>query len=270
MPKSDLTRHRLRLAYKSKIFDRIETLLLSLLGLGAVGFVLQYRTPLGAEKWWVVSDNFGFLMNGLFYTWIISISTFALGFLLAFLLAIGRRSRFRIARIPVAFIIDTIRTTPQLMLIFWTFFALPLLISKTAPPYATAIVAMTVIAAAYLAEVIRSGFGSVPHGQIEAGLSSGLSRWQATIWIVVPQAFMNMLPAIISQFVMHFKTSALLYVIGVHDFFWSAIVVNNREFASVPVLSFVAATYFVCCAAVSWAGDKWLGALDRGFGIRSL
>jgi His/Glu/Gln/Arg/opine family amino acid ABC transporter permease subunit len=245
----------------SRFRDSLESATLVLGGIALFVLVLGDKVPILDEKWRVITENIQFFLGGLWTSWVVSVSTFISGFAVALLLALSRRSTLIPLRLVGVFVIELSRVTPALMLIFWTFFALPLLMRRSTPPMAAAAVSMTLIAAGYLAEVVRAGFNSVPRGQLEAGISCGLS--QTNIWIIYPQAFRNMLPAIVSQFVMHFKTTSFLYIIGIQELFWSAVVVNNREFASVPIFTFVAAAYFVCSLLVSWVGNKCLRALSR-------
>jgi His/Glu/Gln/Arg/opine family amino acid ABC transporter permease subunit len=261
---NNVSQHR---AWQSAaVYDWLENVGLAAGAIVLVLGAISLRTPIINEKWSTIVENFPFFMKGLMVTCAISVSTFIAGLALGLALALLRETRSSIIKTPAVLFIEFVRAVPQLMLIFWTFFALPLLFGGSVPALVAALLAMTMVAAAYLAEVMRAGFRSVPREQLEGALSCGLSRWQAMRWVVVPQAFVNMLPAFVTQFVMHFKTTALLYIIGIQDIFWCATVVNNREFASVPIFAFVAVVYFVCCATVSWLGNRWIALLDRGIG----
>jgi ABC-type amino acid transport system permease subunit len=120
------------------------------------------------------------------------------------------------------------------------------------PAWTAAIASLSLIAASYLAEVVRAGLASVPRIQIESGLATGLSRAQILLEIVLPQALRNMLPALIATIVMMFKITSLIYVVGITDFFRAVILINNREFEPVALYTTLAAGYFVCCSSLSW------------------
>jgi len=98
------------------------------------------------------------------------------------------------------------------------------------PAWTAAIVSLSLIAASYLAEVVRAGVQSVPRIQTESGLVTGLTRVQIFSSIVLPQALRNMIPALIATLVMMFKTTSLIYVVGITDLFRAVILINNREF----------------------------------------
>jgi ABC-type amino acid transport system permease subunit len=99
--------------------------------------------------------------------------------------------------------------------------------------------------------VFRAGVASVPKVQAESAYATGLSPRQAFLRIVLPQAARNMLPALLAHAVMMFKTTSLVYVVGIIDFFRAIIIVNNRDFAPGALYIVMAAGYFVCCYALS-------------------
>jgi ABC-type amino acid transport system permease subunit len=140
---------------------------------------------------------------------------------------------------------------PQLMVIFWVYFTYPALAGRTPDSSLSAIVSLSMIASAYLAEVVRAGLGSVPRSQVETAYSTGLSAGQTFAHVVLPQALRNMLPAFIAQLVMLFKTTSVVYVIGLVDFFRAIILVNNRDFAPYALYLTMAVGYFVCSFALS-------------------
>ena len=143
------------------------------------------------------------------------------------------------------------------MVIFWFYFLFPLLIGRSLEPLTAGMVAMIAFQSAYVAEIVRAGIESVKAGQLEAARALGLPYLAAMRSVVLPQALRNMLPALVARFVALFKSTSLLYVIGVIEFFRAATIVNAREFRSVEIYLFVAFVYLVCGAAASWAGH-WL------------
>jgi ABC-type amino acid transport system permease subunit len=124
--------------------------------------------------------------------------------------------------------------------------------------YVAGLVALITFNAAYSAEIIRAGIQSVDRGNIEAGRASGMTWLQISRYIVLPQAFSNMKPALISQAVMVYKTTSLIFVIGVVDFFRAATIVNNREFKSFEIFAFVALVYFIPCTIIS----RWSRSME--------
>jgi polar amino acid transport system permease protein len=144
-----------------------------------------------------------------------------------------------------------VRSTPQIMVIFWIYFTYPALTGQSLSAWTGAAVALTLIAGAYLAEVVRGGLLSIPTIQAESAEVMGLTRFQIFVFVLLPQACRNMIPAFIATLVMMFKTSSLVYVIGVVDLFRAVILVNSREFAPYTLYTVMALIYFVCCYGMS-------------------
>jgi glutamate/aspartate transport system permease protein len=117
----------------------------------------------------------------------------------------------------------------------------------------SALVAFALFEAAYYSEIIRAGIQSVPKGQIDAGLALGLTHGQTMRLIVLPQAFRNMMPLLLTQAIILFQDTSLVYVIGLSDFFGTAYKVGDRDGRLVELLLFAGAVYFVICFSVSQA-----------------
>jgi His/Glu/Gln/Arg/opine family amino acid ABC transporter permease subunit len=214
--------------------------------------VLPMAYLLRGQRWEVVTASWRFLLTSLGVSWLLTLSSIAIGLPAGILLAVLRTAGPFGLRHLATGIVETVRATPQLMVIFWVFFAVPALTGQKVPAWTAAIVSLSLIAAAYLAEVIRAGIGSVPGIQVESGLATGLTRSQILLSIVLPQALRNMLPALLATLVMMFKITSLIYVVGITDFFRAVILINNREFEPVALYTTLAVGYFVCCALLSW------------------
>ena len=193
----------------------------------------------------VITHNWSFFASGLQTTAVLTVLTVLGGLIAGTPLAIARASASPLARYPAMALIEVIRGVPILMLIFWVYFLLPRLIGTPVPAYWAGLIALVTFNAAYSAEIVRAGIQSVPVGQVEAARVSGLSRLQVFRFIVLPQAFANMTPALISQAVMVYKTTSLVFIIGVVDFFRAATIVNNREFKSLEIYLFVGLVYLI-------------------------
>lgn len=201
--------------------------------------------------WALVAPSWLFLLDALGRSWLLAVVSIAAGSALAFPLAIARvYGPGGVRQVAIA-LIEGVRATPELMIVFWVYFTFPLVLGSEVSAWNAAEGSLVVIAAAYLAEVIRAGLYSVPAGQIEAGLSSGLSRLQVFVSIVFPQALRNMVPALIAQLVALFKTTSLVYAIGVMDFFRAVSVTGNAVFAPYALYLVLAAGYFVSCFVIS-------------------
>ena len=198
-----------------------------------------------------------FILKGLGVSILLSILSISIGFLFAVPLAAARVYGPRGVRHVAVALIETVRSIPELMVIFWAFFLLPRLTGGPVEGWTSALIAMSVIAAAYLAEVIRGGLYSVPLGQWEAGLSTGLGRASIFFRIVLPQALRSMLPAMIGQFIMLFKTTSLVYIVGIVEFFKAVQIVNSNIYAPYESYTILAIGYFICCSILSWIVYKF-------------
>jgi len=205
----------------------------------------------------VVIQNLPYLMRGLRMTAVITLVCMVASLAIGVVLALLRRSAVRALSAAATVYIETLRSTPLLMVIFWFYFLLPLLTGKSLEPLVAGIVAMVAFQSAYVAEIVRAGITSVKAGQLEAAVALGLPYRSAMWRVVLPQAFRNMLPALVARFVALFKSTSLLYVIGVVEFFRAATIVNSREFRPMEIFLFVAFVYLCCGVAASVIG-AWL------------
>jgi His/Glu/Gln/Arg/opine family amino acid ABC transporter permease subunit len=205
----------------------------------------------------VIWRNLPFLLEGLLLTLQTAVLVILGGTLFGVGLGILRTSRLAVASWVAFTSIECIRGTPLLVVLFVVYFGLPPVIGHKLRAYEAAVVGFTLFIGAYIAEDYRSGLASVPPGQIEAGLASGLSRGQVLWHIVLPQAVRRMLPALFNQFVRLLKFTSVASIIGVMEFTGAALTVNAREFQPLPILATLAATYLVVCSLLSQIG-RWL------------
>jgi len=203
-------------------------------------------------RWDVVWANRHLLILGFGRTIVYAISSMALGLVAGVILATARvYGPFGIRHAAVA-IIEIVRGMPQLMVIFWIFFAIPEVTGEAPDGSLAALLALTAIAAAYLAEDTRAGFTSVHRVQWESGYSAGLTSLQIFLHVILPQAIRNMLPAILATGVTMIKVTSLIYVVGVIDMFRAAILINNRVFEPYALYLVIAVVYFVLCYALTY------------------
>jgi len=199
----------------------------------------------------VITRNIPYLYEGFKVTLQLAVISIALSFIIGTFLGIAKLSKYRVISIPATLYIEIVRGTPLIMVIFWIFFLLPIVIGRPIQPFPSAVAAFTVFTSAYIAEIVRSGIQSIPGGQVEAALSSGLTYWQCMRYIVLPQALTKMIPPLVGQFISLFKDTSLAYIIGVMELTRRATIVNNREYKSFEIFTFVALIYFVVCYAMS-------------------
>jgi His/Glu/Gln/Arg/opine family amino acid ABC transporter permease subunit len=197
--------------------------------------------------WARVTPSWQFLLRALGRSWWLAIIAMGAGSVAAIPLALLRVYGPRPLRRTAVLLIEAVRMMPELMIIFWVYFGLPLITGSLVTAWDAALWALALIAAAHLAEVVRAGLYSVPSGQREGAMALGLGRFATFRLVILPQALRNMLPALIAQFVALFKTTSLVYAIGVMDFFRAVTVTNNAVYAPYPLYVVLAAGYFVSC-----------------------
>ena len=159
-----------------------------------------------------------------------------------------RLSKHWFLRWPASIYIEVVRGVPLIMLIFWFYFLAPVLFGVALPETWSALIALIVFTGAYLAEIVRAGVLALPKGQTEAARASGLSRFQAMNYVILPQALRNMIPSFVNQFVSLTKDTSLAYVINVNELTKAATIVNNRTYvASTEIFATIGILYFLVC-----------------------
>lgn len=187
-------------------------------------------------------------LGGAVLTLYLAATSCVLSFLGGLVLGLLSISRHRVIRYPTLAVINLVRGVPLLMVIFWMYFLLPSFLGHPVPETRTVIAALALFASAYMAQIVRAGIQGIPVGQVEAALSTGLRRWQAMLYIVLPQGLRNMVPSFVNQFVSLIKDTSLAYIVGVSELTQVATQVNNRSMIyPTEIFLFVAAVYFVIC-----------------------
>ena len=177
----------------------------------------------------VIVTNLPFLWDGL----VLSLKLFGIalvgGIFFGTLLAMARLSSWKVLSYASAGFVNLIRSIPFIMAIFWFYFLTPMIVGKftgqqgeAVGPFTSAIVAFIMVESAYYSEIIRAGIQSVPKGQPWAAYALGMNYWQSMGHVVLPQAFRNMLPIMLTQAVILFQDTSLVYVVGLKDFLGAA------------------------------------------------
>lgn len=210
----------------------------------------------------VIPKNLPYMLQGFGLTVTLALVSMSASLVTGTVFAMLRLSPRRWVRVPIGIFIDVMRTIPLIMVIFWFFFLMPIVTGRPVTPVSAALIALIVFNTSYMAEVIRGGILSVPKTQMDAARGSGIGYVRAMWYVILPQAFRNMLPAIISRFVALFMGTSLAYIIGVTEFFRAANNINNRVYQSYVIYGFVAIVYFVCCYGLSVIGQRLQSRLD--------
>ena len=174
-------------------------------------------------------------------------------------LAVMRLSPARPVSLFATLYVSLFRSVPLVMVLLWFFLIVPSLLRDvlglshaTDLRLASAMVAFALFEAAYYSEIMRAGIQSVSKGQRTAALALGMTPLQAMWHVVLPQAFRNMVPLLLTQAIILFQDTSLVYVSALADFFGAAYKVGDRDGRLVEMLLFAGAVYFVLCSAASW------------------
>ena len=186
----------------------------------------------------------------------LAIPAIVLGFALGIIIGLGRLARSPLIRMPATAYVEFFRGVPLVMVIFWFWFIIPILLRVPLPEYGAALIAFVVFEAAYLGEIVRAGIQSVSRGQIEAATATGLTPAQAMRHVVLPQALRNMLPALLTQFIVLFKDTSLASIIGYVDLTKAAQIVNNREIRPFELYLFIAVVYWGSAFSMSRVSQR--------------
>jgi glutamate/aspartate transport system permease protein len=173
------------------------------------------------------------------------------GIALGTLLALMRLSGRKWLVIPAAAYVNTLRSIPLVMVILWFFLLIPLLIGRPMGAELSAIITFTIFEAAYYSEIMRAGIQSVPKGQVYAGYAVGMTYRQCMQLVVLPQAFRNMLPVLLTQTIILFQDTSLVYAIGAYDLLKGFEVAGKNFNRPVETYLVAAIVYFVICFSLS-------------------
>ncbi len=202
--------------------------------------------------------------TGMVFTLELTVLSMLGGVALGTLLALGRLSSFQPLAWLAAAYVNLIRAVPLVLVIFWFYFLVPYvaawLIGASEPvkvgTFLSALITFILFQAAYYCEIMRGGIQAISRGQLYAAQALGMGYWQ-TMWLVVlPQAFRNMLPVLLTQTIVLFQDVSLVYVLSVPDFVGAASKIAQRDGRLVEMYVFVALVYLLLCCALSWLARR--------------
>jgi glutamate/aspartate transport system permease protein len=199
----------------------------------------------------VIINSLPFLWQGLQLSLFLTFLAVLGGIVFGTLLALMRLSGVGLLSWPSMLYVNLIRSVPLILVIFWFYFLVPLLIGRPIGGFYSALIAFIIFESAYYAEIIRSGIQSVRQGQIDAGKSCGLGYWSIQRYIVLPQAFRNMTPILLTQGIILFQDTSLVFVVSLRDFMTASAIVARTEGRLIEMYVFAALVYFVICFAAS-------------------
>jgi len=211
--------------------------------------------------WDVIIRSLPYLFfDGMRFTIMLTLMATAGGIVIGTLLALARLSSMPgLSHVAGAYV-NLIRSMPLVLVIFWFFFLVPYIgqwLTGAERPiqvgaFLSALVTFTLFEAAYFCEIMRAGIQSIPRGQVQAAQALGMPYWTAMGEIILPQAFRNMLPVLLTQTIILFQDTSLVYVISVTDFLGAASKIAQRDGRLVEMYLFAAIVYFVISLAASY------------------
>jgi glutamate/aspartate transport system permease protein len=215
----------------------------------------------------VVWQALPYLGSGLWYSIELTAIAASGGVVIGTLLAVARLSRARAVRVLAGAYVTLMRSIPLVLVLFWFYFLSPLLLQslqgRSAPlrigAERSAIVTFVLFEAAYFCEIVRAGIRAVAAGQWDAARALGLSERQTMCLVVLPQAFRSMLPVFLTQVIVLFQDTSLVYVLSVTDFLGAASKIAQRDSRLVEMYLFVAAVYLGVC----WTLSRGAAALNE-------
>lgn len=206
------------------------------------------------ERSWVY-----LFQTGMTFTLQLTGMAMAGGIIVGTLLAMMRLSSIKPISLVATAYVNLIRSVPLVLVIFWFYFLVPYIgawiIGASEPvkvgAFSSSLITFILFEAAYYCEIMRAGIQSIPRGQVWAGQALGMNYWQTMANIVLPQAFRNMIPVLLTQTIVLFQDVSLVYVLSITDFVGAASKVAQRDGRLVEMYLFVAVVYFILCFGLS-------------------
>ena len=194
----------------------------------------------------------GFILKGLWFSIVLTIIATAGGIFFGTILALMRLSGRKWLDVPASIYVNGMRSIPLVMVILWFFLLVPFIIGRPIGAEYSAIITFIAFEAAYFSEIMRAGIQSIPRGQVFAGQALGMSYGQNMKLVILPQAFRNMLPVLLTQTIILFQDTSLVYAIGAYDLL-KGFETAGKNFGR-PIETYLMATvvYFAISYSLSW------------------
>ena len=200
-------------------------------------------------NWDLVSK---FLLKGLYFSLFLTVMATLGGIFFGTLLALMRLSGKKWLDLPAAIYVNGMRSIPLVMVILWFFLLVPIMIGRPIGPEYSAVITFIAFEAAYFSEIMRAGIQSIPRGQVFAAQAVGMSYSQSMKLVILPQAFRNMLPVLLTQTIILFQDTSLVYAIGAYDLFKGFDTAGKNFGRPEEAYIMAAVVYFILCYSLSW------------------
>lgn len=198
-----------------------------------------------------VAKSADFLWQGFQYSLSLTVFATCFGILFGTLLAMARLSSIKPLNMLASSYVNLFRSVPLLLVIFWFYILVPLISGVQVGAEKSAYITFAIFEAAYFCEIIRAGIQSIPKGQVAAGYAMGFTYGQNMRFVILPQAFRNVVPLLLTQTIILFQDTSLVYVVGATDLLGAASKVASRDYIPVEMYVSVAVIYFIVSFTLS-------------------
>jgi glutamate/aspartate transport system permease protein len=193
-----------------------------------------------------------YILSGLYFSLILTLVATLGGIVFGTVLALMRLSGAKPLEWIAATYVNGMRSIPLLMVLLWFFLLVPLIIGRPIGAELSAVITFIAFEAAYFSEIVRAGIQSIPRGQVYAGQALGMTYGQNMRLVILPQAFRNMIPVFLTQTIILFQDTSLVYIITAGDLLHGFTVAGNNLSHSREAYILAAVLYFAICFSLSW------------------
>ena len=201
-------------------------------------------------NWDIISN---FVAKGFIFSVQLTIVATLGGIFFGTILALMRLSGNKALMLPATIYVNGMRSIPLVMVILWFFLLMPAIIGRPIGAELSATITFVAFEAAYFSEIMRAGIQSIPRGQVFAGQAVGMTYSQNMRYVVLPQAFRNMLPVLLTQTIILFQDTSLVYAIGAYDMLKGFEIAGKNYGRPIEAYMAAAVVYFIICYALSWS-----------------
>jgi glutamate/aspartate transport system permease protein len=209
---------------------------------------MNLNLDLSFYSWDLISK---FVLKGFYFSVILTVTATLGGIFFGTILALMRLSGRKILEVPAMIYVNGMRSVPLVMVILWFFLLVPFLIGRSIGAEWSATITFIAFEAAYFSEIMRAGIQSIPRGQVFAGQALGMTYGQNMKLVVLPQAFRNMLPVLLTQTIILFQDTSLVYAIGAYDMLKGFETAGKNYGRPIESYLLAAIVYFIICFALS-------------------
>lgn len=208
----------------------------------------MFGLDLSFYNWDIISK---FVLQGLWFSLQLTLVATIGGIALGTVLALMRMSGKPVFAKPATFYVNTMRSIPLVMVLLWFFLIIPFATGRPLGAETSAVITFIAFEAAYFSEIVRAGIQSIPRGQVFAGQALGMTYAQNMQIVILPQAFRNMLPVFLTQTIILFQDTSLVYAIGAYDMLKGFETAGKQFGRPIEAYLLAAVVYFVMCYVLS-------------------